>query len=471
MIGRKIAHYEITAKIGAGGMGEVFRATDTKLGRDVALKFLPESVSSDPERLARFEREARVLASLHHPHIAVIHGLEEVESQRFLVLELVDGEDLSERLSHGPLSIDEAVRLALQVAEALEVAHESGIVHRDLKPGNIKVDREGNVKVLDFGLAKATEAAQQSDLTHSPTVLGHSPTIQGVIMGTAAYMAPEQARGQAVDKRADIFAFGCVLFEMLTGRQSFAGDTVSDLLASVLKVEPAWGSLPEETPPAVRRLLRRCLEKDPKQRLRDIGEARIILSALLRGEVDAESGGVAPVVAASAAMGRRVRLPWFLAVLFAFVSISLAWRTFNPRQAETSPTFASIPPPPGTSFLSLGAVAGPVTLSPDGRRLAFVAHDAKGPALWVRDLGEPMSRRLEGTENASRPFWSPDGRSLGFFSDGKMKKVGADGGPVFSIADGLVLRARIAVEEAALAGDSVSAERLAARPRLIPGRR
>src|SRR3990172_4677786 len=278
-----LAHYRVTAAIGAGGMGEVYRAKDTKLDREVAIKVLPADLSQDPERLARFEREAKLLASLNHPNIAHVYGFESATlddgaAVHFLAMELVPGEDLAERLKRGAIPVDEAIVIAKQIAEALEEAHEHGIVHRDLKPANVKVTPDGKVKVLDFGLAKAWEGpgAVSSDLSQSPT-LAHTGTAAGLILGTAAYMSPEQARGKAVDKRADIWAFGVLVYEMLTGRRLFDGETVSDTLAAVLKTDPDWSALPAGTPEAVRKLLRRCLERDAKQRLRDIGEARIAL--------------------------------------------------------------------------------------------------------------------------------------------------------------------------------------------------
>ncbi|HET6349127.1 MAG TPA: serine/threonine-protein kinase, partial [Candidatus Krumholzibacteria bacterium] len=273
---KQLGNYEVLEKIGAGGMGEVYRARDARLGREVALKLLPEHFAADADRLARFEREARLLAALNHPGIGAIYGLEQAEGQRFLVLELVPGDDLATRISRGAIALDEALPIARDIAEAVEFAHEQGVVHRDLKPANVKITPEGRVKVLDFGLAKAFESDDPRDprLSQSPTLLASSPTIAGVILGTAAYMSPEQARGKNVDKRADVFAFGCLLYEMLTGHQAFAGDTISDTLAAVLKTQPDMSRLPAETPRTIRDLLARCLEKDAKLRLRDMGEAR-----------------------------------------------------------------------------------------------------------------------------------------------------------------------------------------------------
>src|SRR5215469_1110528 len=285
--GTHVGSYEILSAIGAGGMGEVYRARDPKLGRDVAIKVLPETFARDADRMARFQREAKVLASLDHPNIATIHGLEETGSTRALVMQLVEGPTLAERIEAGPIPVDEAVRIARQIADALEYAHERGIVHRDLKPANVKVTNDDTLKVLDFGLAKALEGDPSSiDISTSPTI-SRMATMQGVLLGTAAYMAPEQAKGKTVDRRADIWAFGCVLYEMLTGKQAFTGETVTDTLASIIKEEPDWKLLPSATPMRVRVLLQRCLQKDPKQRLQAIGDARISLDEVISGTSDA----------------------------------------------------------------------------------------------------------------------------------------------------------------------------------------
>ena len=283
--GTRLGPYEVVELLGAGGMGEVYRARDTRLSRDVALKLLPPAFAADPDRSGRFEREARLLAALNHPHIAAIYGLEQADGKRFLVLELVQGEDLAARIARGPIPLEEALPIAREIAEALEYAHEQGIVHRDLKPSNVQLTPEGRVKVLDFGLAKALESDDGNDqrLSQSPTILASSPTVAGVILGTAAYMSPEQARGKRVDKRSDVFAFGSLLHEMLTGRQAFPGETISDTLASVLKTHPDAAALPEDTPRSIRQLLKRCLEKDARLRLRDIGEARIAIDLALQG--------------------------------------------------------------------------------------------------------------------------------------------------------------------------------------------
>jgi len=435
MIGRSIAHYEVTGHLGKGGMGEVYRARDSKLGRDVALKVLPEGFANDSERMARFQREAKLLASLNHPHIATIHGIEGDGASRVLVLELVDGEDLSQRLMSGPLPVKEAVTVARQVADAIESAHDQGIVHRDLKPANVVVTPGGVVKVLDFGLAKAVEIdASNSHLSHSPTLLGSSPTMAGVILGTAAYMSPEQARGKRVDRRADVFAFGCLFYEMLTGKQAFSGETVSDTLAAVLRAEPDWALLPKDTPRAVVKLLKRCLEKDPRQRLRDIGEARIVLEAIERGgdsdEPAASAAGIAPPV-------RRAWLPWTVAVLSvvaAIASFALSRREAAPS-AEPPLTQLSMTLPPGASLALRGQNPAPPAISPDGRRVVFGITTQGGTTLFVRSLDQPESVALPGTEGAAYPFWSPDSRQIAFFAAGKLMRVDASGGPATVITD------------------------------------
>jgi len=289
MLGQTFAHYKVTAKIGAGGMGEVFRATDTKLGRDVALKVLPSGLATDPNRLTRFRNEARALAALQHPNVASIYGLEEVNDKLFLVMELADGEDLSDRIKRGPLPLDQVLEIAAQIASGLEEAHEKGIVHRDLKPANIKLSEDGKVKILDFGLARAYEGDTiEGDPSASPTMTA-AMTQAGVILGTAAYMSPEQARGHRVDQKADLWALGVIIFEMLTGRQLFAGDTVSDTLASVLRKEIPWDDLPAELPPALRRVLMRSLERDVRQRLQSAGDTRIELTSAT-GETPVPAG-------------------------------------------------------------------------------------------------------------------------------------------------------------------------------------
>jgi Tol biopolymer transport system component len=455
MIGTRLGPYEITAKLGEGGMGEVYRATDTKLKREVAIKVLPTAFVADKERLARFEREAQLLAQLHHPNIASIFGLEESEGSRALVMELVEGPTLAERLAQAALPLDESLSIARQIAEALEEAHEKGIVHRDLKPQNIKAPIEGKVKVLDFGLAKAMDpssgaaAATAGDLARSPTLM-NSPTLTaagtrlGVILGTAAYMSPEQARGGAVDKRADIWAFGVVLWEMLTSHRLFEGETVSDTLAEVLKGEIDFGRLPKSTPAAVRDLLRRCLERNPKNRLRDIGDARIALDERTQSPAEVEPSALPPTASAGAPVRRALRT---LAVGLAGLALGLLLATLaRPLRSPAGELTAAsvvrseVAPPPGTAFDLRSRGPGPSALSPDGRYLAFGAQ-AKDAAtlLYVRALADGRVTVYPGSEGAQFPFWSPDGRWIAFFSrvDGMLKKVPAAGGTPLSICRSL----------------------------------
>jgi len=421
--GRDIAHYHVLDKIGEGGMGEVYRANDRKLGRDVALKLLPAAFSGDAERLARFQREAQVLASLNHPNIAAIYGLEQVDGVNFLVLELVEGADLAERLAQGPLPRDQALDVARQMADALETAHERGIVHRDLKPANVKLAPDGRVKILDFGLAKAlqTGGGGEVDASLSPTITSLS-TRAGVILGTAAYMSPEQARGDEVDRRADVWAFGCVLLELLTGGSPFQEATVSDTLASILRSEPDWDRLPRETPAAVRRLLRRCLDKDPRRRLRDIGEARVALEDALSGEADEAA---APAAARSRPTAARRWAGIVVAVaLTAVVTLALV-RAFREPAAE--------PPLRRFGVIEGGFVPSSAMLSPDGGKVAFVREDL----LWLRYLDRLEPVRLEGTDGASHPAWSPDSESILFLAHGDLLSVPLAGGAPQTLAFGI----------------------------------
>ncbi len=415
------------ARIGVGGMGEVYRARDTKLGRDVAIKILPSAFSSDPDRLARFEREARVLASLNHPHIGAIYGLEDADGLRALVLELVDGETLAERIARGPLRLHDTLAIARQIADALEAAHEKGIIHRDLKPANIKITSDGTVKVLDFGLARVTAGdVGTADLTQSPTITVGG-TREGVILGTASYMSPEQARGRPADKRADVWAFGIVLYEMLTGRAAFEGETVSDVLAKVIEREPDWSALPASTPVRLRELLRRCARKDPKTRLQAIGDARIQIEELIGGAPD-ES--VATVVMQPRAR-RRARFAWIVAAL----SLATARLLAVPASLYL---FRAVPDPLPTRFeINTPPTSDPVSfaLSHDGRQLAFVAMAEGTPRLWVRPLDQVTARPLAGTEGARYPFWKPDGRAIGFFADGKLKRIDLGSGALEDLAD------------------------------------
>jgi len=422
MIGRRISHYEIEDKLGEGGMGEVWRASDTKLGRRVALKVLPAAFAADAERMARFRREAQVLASLNHPHIAQIFGLEEDGITHALVLELVEGPTLGDRIRAGRLAADEVLRIALQIAQALETAHEQGIVHRDLKPENVKLTGAGQVKVLDFGLAKAMEGSRpDTGVTQSPTI---SPVISGamtaanVILGTAGYMSPEQARGQAVDRRADIWAFGVVAWEMLTGNRLFTGDTVSDTLAAVLRLEPDFGALPADTPPRLQRLLRRCLERDPLRRLRDIGDARIELEEILGGDLGERESAVEAAPPKRAVLFGVGAAALLLGAALGF----LVQRGRTPAASELPVVKFEIPVPDLRTTLASGGTT--TAISPDGRRIAYTS----GGALWVRDLAELEPRELPGTAGAVLPFWSPDGEWIAYGARDKLYKIRVLGG-------------------------------------------
>ena len=420
--GARLGPYEILGPLGAGGMGEVWRARDPRLGRDVAIKALPAGFAQDPERLARFEREAKLLASLSHPHIAGIHGLEEAGSARYLVLELVSGDTLAQRLGRGRLPCDETLELGRQVAAALEAAHERGVVHRDLKPGNIMLTETGEAKVLDFGLAKSSVAAgagSSPDLSASPTTV-YAATQAGVVLGTAAYMSPEQARGKNVDRRTDIWSFGCVLYECLTGKQAFAGETTSDLVARILEREPDWRALPAGTPPRLVELIKRCLRKDARERLRDIGDARIEIDEIAKGGVLATPGEPAP-----AGPGRRtLGLAVTAAVLVTALAVAGIMRA-SVRPPELRPLHLSVQGPEGSV---LSDEVPDIVISPDGSRLAFMAIDSVGIGhLWIRPLSSTEPRMLPGTERALIPFWSPDGRNLAFFANASLKRVAVTG--------------------------------------------
>ncbi|PWT85421.1 MAG: hypothetical protein C5B57_02960 [Blastocatellia bacterium] len=431
--GSRLGAYEIVSPLGSGGMGEVYRARDTKLGRDVALKILPHAFTTDSDRLVRFEREARVLAALNHPHIGAIYGLEESGGNHALVLEMVDGSTLADRLAKGPLPITETLSIAAQIAEALETAQAAGIVHRDLKPANIKVTPAGVVKVLDFGLAKLRRPGDAgNDLSQSPTVTV-AGTSEGVILGTAAYMSPEQARGQAVDKRTDIWAFGCVLYEMLTGRMAFRGATLSDTLASVLEHEPSWNDLPATVPPAVHRLLHRCLEKDLARRMRDAGDVRIEID-------DALATHTSVSAAMRPAASRPVRQWLALSVgVIAVVSGSWFWIRFSRNVSPAREVQASrftIQFPPDSPMLGAVGVGSQIALSADGGLLVFTARAVEGTNhLYLRRFDQLESRRIPGTEGAVDPFFSTDGQSVGFFAGQKLMRVTLSGDPPQTICE------------------------------------
>ena len=429
--GTKLGSYEVVAQIGAGGMGEVYQAHDTKLGRDVAIKVLPEAFADDAERLARFQREAKMLASLNHPNIATIHGLEQSGGVQYLVMELVSGETLAERVKRdGAVPIEEALIIAKQIAEALEAAHEKGIIHRDLKPANVKVTPEGKVKVLDFGLAKAFEGdATTEDIGNSPT-LSRAATMQGVILGTAAYMSPEQARGKVVDKRTDIWAFGCVLYELLTGKQAFHGEDITEILAAVVMKEPAFDALPSNISPSIRVLLQRCLRKDRRQRTPDAATIRIEIEDAIAAPKEVGATQAAPT-----SMGK-----WLLAVgavaaalaLIAVVALWGWWHATRPVERPLVRLDVDLGPD-----VSLGSLSGTgAIISPDGTRLVYVSQGR----LFTRRLDQPKATELVGTQGALAPFFSPDGLWVAFFSQGKLKKISVDGGAAVTLCDATTSR-------------------------------
>ena len=433
-IGRRLGPYQVQARIGAGGMGDVHRARDTTLGRDVAIKILPAAFMSDADRRARFEREARVLASLNHPNIGAIYGLEEADGVRAIVLELVEGETLAQRLTRGPLPVKQALRIAREIADALDAAHEHGVVHRDLKPANIGLTRERTVKVLDFGLAKlATAPAEQAahdSLDVPKGALGDTRT--GMVLGTPAYMSPEQARGDPTDKRTDIWSFGCVLFEMLTGRTAFQGGTSTEMLTAILERDVDWDALPVTTPANVRRLIARCLDKDTKQRLRDIGDARMELAEALTANAAADT----PRVLARASR----RTLWLLAAAAVVAVGAFGYQRLG-RLSSVSARPASVGSV-GRFVEALGegrqlAPAPSLAVSSDGRRIAYVAVENGTRMLYVRELDQVSSQALAGTEGADQPFFSPDGRWIGFFAQSKLKKVSVVGRAPEIICDAL----------------------------------
>ncbi|MEJ2085697.1 MAG: serine/threonine-protein kinase, partial [Acidobacteriota bacterium] len=419
-----LSHYRIVTKLGAGGMGEVYRAEDTRLGREVAIKILPQAFTEDRERLARFEREARMLAALDHPNIATIFDVDDADETHFLVMQLAEGETLAERIKRGPLPIDESLRIGRQIAEALEYAHARGIIHRDLKPANVMVAPGGQVKVLDFGLAKALES--ESESLDDSALLSASPTLtrdmtrEGVILGTAAYMSPEQAKGETVDEQADIWAFGCVFYEMLTGHRTNPGNSSAEVIAKILEAEPIWDALPTQTPVAVRRLLRRCLAKDPKMRLRSIADARIEI------EEAGEPGGEMEALAAS--VPRRapwlLAAPWVLALVMALIAGALY---LHRGKGEVMPTTRFALP---ADKLALGQhpVAPIVAISADGSMMAYIEGDGDSGQLFLRHMDSFESIAVEGASEAQSPFFSPDNKWLGFAAEGHIKKVPVTGG-------------------------------------------
>jgi Tol biopolymer transport system component len=451
--GSRLGSYEIVGALGAGGMGEVYRARDTRLHRDVAIKILPPLFASDPERLARFEREAQTLASLNHPNVAHVYGLE----GQALVMELVEGQDLAQRISRGAVPVDETIEIALQIARGVEAAHERGVVHRDLKPANVKVAPDGVVKVLDFGLAKALDPAGSGSLEPVSDATVTSPVTQmGVILGTAAYMAPEQARGKLVDKRADIWAFGCVVFEMLTGQRPFGGETVTDMLAAIVKEEPDLKALPLATPPALKRLISYCLVKDPKQRLRDIGDARLALERIASGTAD---DGTPAAAAAQTARARGFGLAHLVTAALATASIAglAIWLWMRPAPASP-PAVARFVTGLPTDVMPLRTNGAGVAFSPDGKEVVYAAQPAllTVPMLVKRRLESLEVERLPNTEGAYAPFFSPDGKWIGFFTDTAVMKLAVDGGSVSKICNrGRFSRATWAPDGTIVLGTSV----------------
>jgi serine/threonine-protein kinase len=429
MIGTMLAHYEITSHLGSGGMGEVYEATDTKLGRGVAIKLLPAAVASDGERLSRFVREAQVLASLNHPNIAQVYGIEEAGETRCIVMELIQGETLQARVERGPIPVNEALGVARQIAQALEAAHAKGIVHRDLKPGNVMLTGDGKVKVLDFGLAKAYEGnSAAAHLSNSPTIASLAGTNVGVILGTAAYMSPEQAKGRAVDRRTDIFAFGCVLYEMLTGKRTFDGDDVTDILSAVVRLEPDWKQLPDGLPASLRHLLRLCLEKNPNNRRSDATDVRLDLDHILQ-EIAAPASK--PIEAAKPPLLWSRVIPIALALLLVgFIAGAAVWK-LRPA-APLLVTRFTVTLPQGQTFTATGRPV--VAISPDGTQIVYVANQR----LYRRALSELEAHPIPGTEiwqNVANPVFSPDGQSLAFFavSDLTLKKIAVSGGAAITL--------------------------------------
>ena len=425
--GTKHGPYEIVAPLGAGGMGEVYRARDTRLHRDVAIKALPSSLSDDPERLARFQREARLLAALNHPNVAAIYGLEETDGSPFLVMECVEGETLAARLAAGPLPVEEALAVAVQIAAGVAAAHEAGVIHRDLKPANVMVRPDGSVKVLDLGLARTVEVSG-SDPSLSPTVTSGA-TGTGVILGTAAYMSPEQARGRPLDKRTDLFSFGCVLYECLTGQRAFPGETVSDSLAAILRGEPDWHALPSNTPAAIRRLLTRALQKDPKRRLQDMADARIEIE-------EAIASPRAPTVEAPPVPARRGAAPllWALGGLVLGIAAMLARdRLLAPAPKSVSPPVRAVLPLPPAAELTPGGRPN-IAVSPDGRTVIFRAAEGGVTRFYRRALDGVAAEPIAGTEGGFAPFFSPDGEWLGFFTTTELKKVPLAGGSPIAVS-------------------------------------
>ena len=447
--GTRLGPYEVIAQIGVGGMGEVYRATDTNLKRDVAIKILPESVATNGDQLARFQREAELLASLNHPHIAAIYGLERSQGTMAIVMELVEGDTLAERLARSedralqetgrgrpsgrPIPIDEALPIAKQIAEALEAAHVAGIIHRDLKPANIKVSADGAVKVLDFGLAKAFERVdtRSTDASRSPTITTPAMTHIGTLLGTAGYMSPEQARGKPLDKRTDVWSFGCVLFEMLTGKRPFEGEDVGDTLAAVLRSEPDWTALPTAVPAAVRTVIGRCLEKDRKQRIGDMSAALFVLSepTILAGTATASHAAIATLPRPT--FLRRVALPVGAALAAAVVAGGVVWLATRPAVVAPRVSRLQITPASVATPTTSNGATRDIAMTPDGTEVIYVGADGN---LFVRPLNQLESTPLTVAGTPTGPFVSPDGQWIGFGDGITLKKVAISGGPAVTLA-------------------------------------
>ena len=426
MIGKSLKHYRIESHLGAGGMGEVYRARDSRLKRDVAIKVLPEAFSHNADRVLRFQREAEVLASLNHPHIAAIYDVEELGDSRFLVLEFIEGQTLLGRLLEGRFTVRETLAIAIQIASALEAAHEKGVIHRDLKPANIKLSPDGTVKVLDFGLAKMFDShITDVSTADSPTLL--SQTARGMIVGTASYMSPEQARGRTVDRSTDIWALGCILYEMLSRRQAFGGETMTDILGGIVKEDPDWSALPKETPPRLIWLIRHCLQKNAKERFHDASDIRILLQDISKDELNVDH----PTATKPSRL--KPAFAFCLGLLLAGIAAWILWPKAVPVSVEVARL--SIPVPPGDQVAGLILDNPLLAVSRDGSKLAYVANRAGTQQLFIRALDSQETRSIPGTEAASNPFFSHDGQWIGFFSAGKLKKVSVAGSVVQTICD------------------------------------
>src|ERR1700694_2530382 len=433
LAGKRLGPYEILSSIGAGGMGEVYRAKDTRLDRTVAIKVVPAHLADKPELRERFEREARTIASLNHPHICTLHDIGHQDGIDYLVMEYLEGKTLAQRLLKGPLPLEQVLRYAIEIADALDKAHRKGVTHRDLKPGNIMLTKTGT-KLLDFGLAKLSQEVVPADVQHSQLPTANDPlTAQGTILGTLQYMAPEQLEGREVDARTDIFAFGAVVYEMATGERAFEGKSQASVISAIMSSEPpSMSSLQPMTPPALDRVVKKCLRKDCDDRWQSARDVTDELKWLAAG--GSQAGLAAPVVAQRKS---RERLAWTVAAI-AIVTAALGWGAFAylrhaPEDAQQVRFFVS--PPEKVSFDS-GVTTSPAAISPDGRRLAFSARDASGKvSIWVRPLDDPTTEALQGTDDGTSSFWSPDSRTIGFFAQGKLKRIDASGGPVQTLAD------------------------------------